>query len=172
VIVSVRGDVVEAAFPANVKRLFDSPFALGESARAKSERNCHDQKPRQQIPNRHGTSQKLPYDDTLCDKHRSFTLASEYERSLKVVGVKFSISLTTVLWIRLRSACKSIFTAITPREIVWNGILTKLVKQAWEMGETELILIHGHGRNRGITPGFVNTNTGFFWARNQKMFAT
>jgi hypothetical protein len=48
------------------------------------------------------------------------------------------------------------------REIVWNGILTEMVKQAWEMGETELILIHGHGRNRGITPGFVNTNTGFF----------
>jgi len=49
-----------------------------------------------------------------------------------------------------------------PREIVWNGVLTKLVAQAWEMAETELILVHGHGRNRGITPGFVNTNTGFF----------
>ena len=31
-----------------------------------------------------------------------------------------------------------------------------------EMGETELTLIHGHGRDRGITPGFVNTNTGYF----------
>jgi len=30
------------------------------------------------------------------------------------------------------------------------------------MGEPELTLIHGHGRNRGISPGFVNTNTGFF----------
>src|SRR5262249_25383236 len=30
-----------------------------------------------------------------------------------------------------------------------------------EMGETELRLIHGHGRRRGISPGFVNTNTGF-----------
>jgi hypothetical protein len=49
-----------------------------------------------------------------------------------------------------------------PREIVWNGALLALVEQAWEMGESELILIHGHGRNRGITPGFVNTNTGFF----------
>jgi len=49
-----------------------------------------------------------------------------------------------------------------PREIVWNGVLMWLVEQAWEMGERELILIHGHGRNRGITPGFVNTNTGFF----------
>ncbi len=47
-----------------------------------------------------------------------------------------------------------------PRQIVWNGVLAKLVEQAWEMGESELILIHGHGRNRGITPGFVNTNTG------------
>ena len=49
-----------------------------------------------------------------------------------------------------------------PRQIVWNGILVGLVEQAWEMGESELTLIHGHGRNRGITPGFVNTNTGFF----------
>jgi hypothetical protein len=42
------------------------------------------------------------------------------------------------------------------------GVLAKIVEQAWEMGKRELILIHGHGRNRGITPGFVNTNTGFF----------
>ena len=45
---------------------------------------------------------------------------------------------------------------------MWNGALVAVVEQAWEMGESELILIHGHGRNRGITPGFVNTNTGLF----------
>ena len=56
-----------------------------------------------------------------------------------------------------------------PRDIVWNGVLAKLVEQAWEMGETELILIHGHGRNRGITPGFVNTNTGFFGLEIRKI---
>jgi hypothetical protein len=49
-----------------------------------------------------------------------------------------------------------------PSDIVWNGVLAKIVQQAWEMGERRLCLIHGHGRNRGITPGFVNTNTGFF----------
>lgn len=49
-----------------------------------------------------------------------------------------------------------------PRDIVWNGVLVKIVQQVWEMGESHLRLIHGHGRNRGITPGFVNTNTGFF----------
>ena len=49
-----------------------------------------------------------------------------------------------------------------PAEIVFNGVLGKILQQAWEMGETELTLIHGHGRNRGITPGFVNTNTGYF----------
>ena len=49
-----------------------------------------------------------------------------------------------------------------PSEIVWSGVLAKIVEQAWEMGERDLILIHGHGRNRGITPGFVNTNTGSF----------
>ena len=49
-----------------------------------------------------------------------------------------------------------------PSEIVFNGILGEILRQAWEMGEFELTLIHGHGRNRGITPGFVNTNTGYF----------
>jgi hypothetical protein len=49
-----------------------------------------------------------------------------------------------------------------PAEIVFNGTLAKIVQQTWEMGEDELTLIHGHGRNRGITPGFVNTNTGYF----------
>ena len=49
-----------------------------------------------------------------------------------------------------------------PAEIVFNGVLGKILQQAWEMGESHLTLIHGHGRNRGITPGFVNTNTGYF----------
>jgi len=49
-----------------------------------------------------------------------------------------------------------------PSEIVNSGVLDQLVQQAWEMGEAELTVIHGHGRNRGISPGFVNTNTGYF----------
>jgi hypothetical protein len=28
-----------------------------------------------------------------------------------------------------------------------------------------VMLIHGHGRNRGLSPGFVNTNTGYFGLR-------
>lgn len=36
-----------------------------------------------------------------------------------------------------------------------------MVQQAWETGAFSLTLIHGHGRNRGISPGFVNTNTGY-----------
>ena len=47
-------------------------------------------------------------------------------------------------------------------EIVFKGILNRLIQQCWKMGETELTLIHGHGRHRGIFPGFVNTNTGYF----------
>ena len=43
-----------------------------------------------------------------------------------------------------------------------GSVLQKLVQQAWDAGASDLTLIHGHGRNRGITPGFVNTNTGFF----------
>jgi hypothetical protein len=49
-----------------------------------------------------------------------------------------------------------------PAEIVFNGVLSKILQQVWEMGESDVTLIHGHGRNRGITPGFVNTNTGYF----------
>jgi hypothetical protein len=49
-----------------------------------------------------------------------------------------------------------------PSQIVRSGWLHKLVRQSWEMGEQSLTLIHGHGRNRGISPGFVNTNTGYF----------
>jgi hypothetical protein len=40
-----------------------------------------------------------------------------------------------------------------PSEIVWNGLLIEIVRQCWEMGETELKLIHGHGRARGKKPG-------------------
>jgi DNA-nicking Smr family endonuclease len=40
--------------------------------------------------------------------------------------------------------------------------LTAIVQQVWEMGCQELWIIHGHGRNRGCSPGFVNTNTGGF----------
>lgn len=47
-----------------------------------------------------------------------------------------------------------------PDEIL--PLLDKIVEQAWEMGEPSLCLIHGHGRNRGKSPGFVNTNTGYF----------
>ena len=52
-----------------------------------------------------------------------------------------------------------------PDEIVHDELLDKIVQQAWEMGETRLCLIHGHGRNLGIFPGFVNTNNGYFGLR-------
>ena len=52
-----------------------------------------------------------------------------------------------------------------PREIIDTGLLQEIVRQAWEMGEDSLTLVHGHGRNRGISPGFVNTNTGYFGLR-------
>jgi hypothetical protein len=43
--------------------------------------------------------------------------------------------------------------------------LVHLVEQAWQSGVKRLKLIHGHGRNRGLSPGFVNTNTGYFGLR-------
>jgi hypothetical protein len=49
-----------------------------------------------------------------------------------------------------------------PSEIMRNGLLIKIAQQCWEMGEAELRLVHGHGRARGKSPGFVNTKTGVF----------
>jgi Smr domain len=43
--------------------------------------------------------------------------------------------------------------------------VAKMIRQAWEMGAGSIRFIHGHGRNRGISPGFVNTNTGYFGLR-------
>jgi hypothetical protein len=43
-----------------------------------------------------------------------------------------------------------------------------LLKQAWETGANKVTLIHGHGRNRGISVGFVNTNTGYFGLQVRK----
>jgi hypothetical protein len=43
--------------------------------------------------------------------------------------------------------------------------LVAIVEQAWSTGAERLQIIHGHDRNRGLTPGFVNTNTGFFGLR-------
>ena len=40
-----------------------------------------------------------------------------------------------------------------------------LLKQAWETGASQVTLIHGHGHKRGISVGFVNTNTGYFGIR-------
>jgi hypothetical protein len=46
-----------------------------------------------------------------------------------------------------------------------ESVLIKIVRQAWEMGEPTLTLIHGHGRKRGPGPYRVNTNTGYFGLR-------
>jgi DNA-nicking Smr family endonuclease len=38
-----------------------------------------------------------------------------------------------------------------PSEIVQTDVLKKIIQQTWEMGENYVTLIHGHGRNRGIS---------------------
>jgi hypothetical protein len=48
-----------------------------------------------------------------------------------------------------------------PSDIV-GPPMAKIIEQAWEMGADRICFIHGHGRARGISPGFVNTNTGYF----------
>jgi hypothetical protein len=49
-----------------------------------------------------------------------------------------------------------------PSEIVQTDVPKNTIQQTWEMGENDVTLIHGHDRIRGISPGFVNTNTGYF----------
>ena len=51
---------------------------------------------------------------------------------------------------------------LSPLRNSTDGRTKKIIQQTWEMGENYVTLIHGHGRNRGISPGFVNTNTGYF----------
>jgi hypothetical protein len=51
-----------------------------------------------------------------------------------------------------------------------EALLANIARQAWEMGETELTIIHGHGQNRVLSPGFVNTNTGYFGLRIRDEF--
>ena len=46
-----------------------------------------------------------------------------------------------------------------------DGAIDEIVKAAVAQAATKLTIIHGHGRNRGISPGFVNTNTGYFGLR-------
>ena len=40
--------------------------------------------------------------------------------------------------------------------------VANLLEQAWKTGAAQVTFIHGHGRNRGLSPGFINTNTGYF----------
>ena len=48
-----------------------------------------------------------------------------------------------------------------PKDLKNDG-LAKIIQQAWETGAEKLCLVHGHGRSRGRSPGFVNTRTGRF----------
>jgi len=43
---------------------------------------------------------------------------------------------------------------------ICQDFLRKILKQAWETGEQELIIIHGHGLSRGNPRPCANTNTG------------
>ncbi len=45
--------------------------------------------------------------------------------------------------------------------MIHRGLLFLIVEQAWQRGVSELVLIHGHGRDKR-SPGFVHTNTGYF----------
>lgn len=45
-----------------------------------------------------------------------------------------------------------------PREVD----LETLLKQVWETGVDDVVLVHGHGRARGRSVGFLNTKTGYF----------
>ena len=48
-----------------------------------------------------------------------------------------------------------------PSEFIGMPMAT-IIEQAWEVGADRLRFVHGHARGRGISPGFFNTNTGYF----------
>jgi hypothetical protein len=56
--------------------------------------------------------------------------------------------------------CEFDFHGFRVMEITDTCLIGDIIQQCWEMGETQVKFIHGHGRNRGISPGFLNTNTG------------
>ena len=51
-----------------------------------------------------------------------------------------------------------------PAEFVGAPMAT-IIEQAWQTGADKLRFIHGHGRGRGKSPGFVNTKTGWLGLR-------
>jgi len=52
-----------------------------------------------------------------------------------------------------------------PDEIVHGELLEKIVEQAWEKGGKTPLFDSRTRHNRGMSPGFVNTNTGYFGLR-------
>src|SRR5207245_2792370 len=42
---------------------------------------------------------------------------------------------------------------------IGSGIISNIVRQAWEMGAPTVTIIHGHGWSRGKPRPFANTNT-------------
>jgi hypothetical protein len=48
-----------------------------------------------------------------------------------------------------------------PRTLQENDLVVDVIKQAWEMGEVSVVLIHGHGQRRAANRPFANTNTGY-----------
>jgi hypothetical protein len=57
------------------------------------------------------------------------------------------------------SMCEFDLHGFRVMEIADTCVIRNIIQQCWEMGETEVRIIHGHARNRGISPSFVNTNT-------------
>jgi hypothetical protein len=48
-----------------------------------------------------------------------------------------------------------------PRTILGSELIETGIRQAWEMGERTLTLIHGHSRYHAVRRPFANTNTGW-----------
>src|SRR5260370_27752150 len=68
---------------------------------------------------------------------------------------------------RVSNACRDLGRSawILPADITgypYATPLSRIIEQTWEMGGGSIRFIHGHGRGRGLSPSFVNTNTGYF----------
>lgn len=54
------------------------------------------------------------------------------------------------------------FHGYHPRTLEENALVLNIIRQAWERGEKEIILVHGHGHGKvSHARLFANTNTGF-----------
>lgn len=132
-------------------------------------RQMRSERPTQGPPQRRASAATCPYQNAIpflpmcASNSRSSSFESQLAKNPDYAHDSLGYTLAVSMQIDLHG--------YHPRQIVWNGALAALVEQAWEMGESELILIHGHGRNRGCHTRFREHQHRLLRPRDTKSFA-